>query len=60
MLPRIRIKIQPSTVDKSGSKFTIFELSNLRDIPATVKVMAFKQVYLLNHGLTKLKFKSKI
>jgi len=34
-------KVQPQTLDKKGNPFTIFSLSNLRDIPRSIKVMAF-------------------
>ena len=37
-------KMCPQTVDKKGNKFTIFTLTNLRDIPKTVKIMAFGEV----------------
>ena len=37
-------KITPQTVDKKGNKFTIFSISNLRDIPKVVKIMAFSEV----------------
>ena len=34
-------KISPQTVDKKGNKFSILSISNLRDIPKVVKIMAF-------------------
>ena len=34
-------KVQPQTLDKKGNPFTIFSLSNLRDIPRSIKIMAF-------------------
>lgn len=37
-------KISPQTVDKKGNKFTIFSLSNMRDIPKVIKIMAFGEV----------------
>ena len=47
-------KVCPGTTDKKGNKFTIFSLSNLRDLPRVINVMAFTE----GKGKTQLKFQN--